>query len=417
MTEIRLDTERARTAQGIQESIDSLGVSGGRVLLPEGRFVLDRGIELRSRVQLAGRGERTVLVKAPGRRYPLTGYHNYGMCDVPLSDLKGLEPGMTVSVQDKLRGGFYGTFARISWVEAGAGSDAGGGWVGLDHGIEADYTAEAEPALTLAFPLVFAHGVRGASLCDLAIEGSRASNPEPMNGCRGGAIYFARCRDVVVQGVRERDYNGEGMSFQMCARVTICDSSFDANAGNGLHPGAGSTGAVFERCRGRGNDRSGLFFCVRANHITVSSCEIAENGEHGISIGTRDCHNLVKDCAICGNDGAGIWVRPDPHPVEVHSCRFEGCILDSNGKARGLAQIEIPPDAHDLVFSACEVRGGGGAGLRARPGARAIDLVENRFTGCSPDLDARVDALGPSGRPFSCGAAEATAADYRHLPR
>jgi len=40
----------------------------------------------------------------------------------------GLSPGMTVAVRDSSHGGFYETFARITWVD--------GIWVGIDRALE-----------------------------------------------------------------------------------------------------------------------------------------------------------------------------------------------------------------------------------------------------------------------------------------
>jgi len=59
------------------EAIDALD-GGGRMVLPEMDLMLDRGIELRSNVELAGQGDGTVMRKGPGRVFPLSGYHNYG---------------------------------------------------------------------------------------------------------------------------------------------------------------------------------------------------------------------------------------------------------------------------------------------------------------------------------------------------
>ena len=142
------------SAVAIQEAIDEVAAGGGgRVVLPKADVLLDRGLELRSGVELCGQGRGTVLRKGPGRVWPLSGYHNasaaapfppcspphssccaqYGMCDAPLESVAGLEVGMTVSVHDsRTHGGFYETFARVLWV------DEQERFVGLDHGIEAD---------------------------------------------------------------------------------------------------------------------------------------------------------------------------------------------------------------------------------------------------------------------------------------
>ena len=166
--ERRIRVDECAAAASIQDAIDAVArTGGGRVILPALDLELDRGLELRSGTELVGQGERTVLRKASGRVYSLTGYHNYGMCDVPLVSTAGLAPGMTVSVYDRPRRGFYSTFVRLTWVEPG--------WVGLDHGIEADYAADQEPVLTTAFPLVFGHGIAAAAVRDLAIVGNKAA--------------------------------------------------------------------------------------------------------------------------------------------------------------------------------------------------------------------------------------------------
>ena len=162
--ERQLTPSEAASAAAIQAAIDGLADTGGRLILPEMDLTLDRGLALRSGVELVGQGERTVLRKGPGAVYPLSGYHNYGMCDVPLHSAAGLEVGMTVSVHDnKTHGGFYETFGTITGID--------GNWVGLDHGIEADYHASDEPCLTTVYPLVFAHEIEDAAVRDLQLEG------------------------------------------------------------------------------------------------------------------------------------------------------------------------------------------------------------------------------------------------------
>ena len=406
MRTVELGVEQAGSAKGIQRVIDGLD-GGGRVVLPEMELELDRALQLRSGVELVGQGEGTVLRKGPGKVYPLSGYHNYGMCDVPLEDAAGLEEGMTVSVHDgRTHGGFYETFATITWVD--------GDWVGLDHGVEADYQAEDAPCLTTVHPLVCGHGIRDAAVRDMRLEGNRAGNAKAMGGCRGGAVYFAKSRDLEITGIRERDYFGEGLSFQMCRRVVVRDCRFDGNTGNGLHPGAGSTAALFEDCGAAGNRRSGFFFCVRATRITVRGCAFEGNG-NGVSIGTRDCNNRVVGCLVEGNEGPGVLVRPGPEPVEVHSCEVRGCRIQGNNAAEKGPQVSVPAAAHDLVFERNEI-GGGGAGIAVEEGARRIWQAENTFDAASADVEAGDGALAGERPEFSCGWGSEEEKDFRHLP-
>ncbi len=412
MTTVReLSAEEADSAAAIQSVINSLRPEGGRIILPAMDMTLDRGLELRSGIEVVGQGESTVLRKGPGRVYPLTGYHNYGMRDVPLQFTEGLEVGMTVCVLDDIRRGFYETFTRIDWID--------GQWVGLEHGIAADYIASDAPRLTTAYPMIFGHAIAGAAIRDLTLEGNRAEQDAAMGGCRGGAIYFAGSRDLEVTGVRQRDYDGEGLSFQMCRDVVIRDSTFDANAGNGMHPGAGSTNCLFEGCSSAGNGRSGFFFCVRANHITVNECSF-ESNSIGISVGTRDCHNAIESCRIVHNRGEGVLLRPEGvRPVEVHSVRIAHCEIAGNAFQEGEGQVAIHANAHDVIIEDNRITGSDRLvpAVYAAPTASDIYLADNTIRNCGEAVSAATASL-TTDRPrlaFGYGGTPETA--FRHLPK
>ncbi|MBC7237993.1 MAG: hypothetical protein H5T69_19290, partial [Chloroflexi bacterium] len=249
LTPQELDVESPAVV--IQAALDRLPPEGGQVILPAGEWTLDRGLRLRSGIELSGQGQDTVLRKAPGRVYPLTGYHNYGMCDVPLQFTDGLLPGMTVAIRDRTHGGFFETFARLTWVEEN--------WVGLDRGLRADYLADGEPELVTAFPLVYAENAQDVALRRITLDGNREAQPAGIGSCRGAAVYFIRCTRFAVSDVVERGFHGEGLGFQICRDGRIERCRFDDNLGNGFHPGAGSTGVLFAECTAEGNSRSGFF--------------------------------------------------------------------------------------------------------------------------------------------------------------
>ena len=106
-------------------------------------------------------------------------------------------------------------------------------------------SADESPCLPPSPPVVFGHHISNATLRALHIEGSASQQDKKMGGCRGGSVYFAKCTHVAIVDVTEADYDGEGLSFQMCRDITIDGCRFDRNTGNGLHPGAGSTNCSF----------------------------------------------------------------------------------------------------------------------------------------------------------------------------
>jgi len=410
--ERELTAAEVASAATLQVAIDEMARTGGRVVLPEMQLTLDRGLALRSGVELVGQGEATVLRKGQGRVLPLSGYHNYGMCDVPLASATGLEVGMTVSIHDDCtHGGFYETFATITRID--------GNWVRLDHGIEADYQASQHPCLTTVHPLVFGHGIENAALRDLHLEGNRAHNEKAMGGCRGGAVYFYQCGDLEISGVSERDYFGEGLSFQMCRGMRILNCRFEENTGNGLHPGAGSTDALFDGCEGSNNAKSGFFFCVRATRITVCDSAFRHN-DLGISIGTRDCYNLIEGCSIEANAGPGIVARETPSPTEVHSCRVRDNSIRGNAIDHGRGQVELVGEAHDLALIDNRISAAAGrasAGVFAEATVRGIHLDNNEISGCTPDVAVEPGSLVAAEPAFECGFGTATADDFLHLPK
>lgn len=394
----------------IQEAVDSLGAGGGRVVLPAVEVELDRGIALRSHVTLVGQGRDTVLRKAPGRVYPLAGYHNYGMLDVPLAYTGGLAPGMTVAVRDDRHGGFFETFARITWVAET--------WVGLDQGLHADYHADQNPVLVTAYPLVYGLGVEDAGVQGLTLDGQRAAQPAGIGACRGAALYLLRSHGVTVTDVVEQGFAGEGLGFQMCSQVHIRNCRFDGNAGNGFHPGAGSTAVSFEHCAARDNDAAGFFFCVRANHVTVRDCTFAGNAVAGISVGTRDSDNLMERCVVRENSGPGLLFRATRRPVAMRNCRVAHCRIEANAAETGAGQITILGDAHDLAFAHNHLVGSAArrtAGIYVAPTATRIWLQDNVVEACSPDVIAQPESLVAGDPVRACGLDAVELDHYRHL--
>jgi hypothetical protein len=406
MTTVELQPAHADSATKIQQAVDAAAVKGGRVVLPEMDLTLDRGIELRSGVELIGRGEGTILRKGPGRVFPLAGYHNYGMHDAPLRDAAGLAPGMTVSVFDNLRRNFYETFARITWID--------GSWIGLDRGLAGDYADNQEPRLTTLYPLIFGRGVRNAAVRHLCLDGRADDQETGMNPCRGAALYLYQSRDVVFEDVAESDYRGEGLGFQMCRDIRILGCTFDGNTGNGFHPGAGSTNCLFQDCVARGNADCGFYFCVRANHITVKDCRFDEN-TRGISIGERDCANLIEGCAIARNRGPGLLIRRVPPSCAVHSVTVRNCSFSGNARESQDGQIVVEGPAHDVLLEgnrlACDDRDG----IRLGDEARRIQLRDNQFQNCRNAVAKAADCLGPASTAVAQGYGSGGEEIFRHL--
>ncbi len=406
METVSLTPRQSEFAADIQHAMDTMGAAGGgTIILAAGVITLDRALHLRSGIHLRGHQDGTLLRKLPARCYPMDGYHNYGMCDVPLRTTAGLKPGMTVSVLDDLRRGFYSTFATIRWVDEK--------WVGLDRGLQADLLADAAPVLTTAHPLICGHRITGATVSQLTLEGSRNEDGATMDACRGAAVYLYESRDCTFRQLREKNFGGEGLGYQMCRDIRVIDCHFHQNTGNGFHPGAGSTNTLFENCTADGNAGAGFFFCVRANHITVRDCSFAGN-DLGMSIGTRDCHNLIERCQFNANHGPGVLARACPEPSQVSDIHLYRSQFRNNGKSGRMAgaQLRLQAAASRLRIEGCSFTGE--HGILIDPGVQQVLIGQ---LSCSEALvHAPADALVTELRLDPVGYRDKAAPElYRHL--
>ena len=358
-------------------------------------------MRLRSGVTLAGQGRRTVLRHAPGGSTP-SGYHNYGMHDAPLEFTDGLalDDGHPARPHPRrlLRD------VRVHHL-GGAGLGAGSRpALGLPPG-------RAAPFAT-SFPLIYAENARDVAVRSLTLDGNRAAQPVGIGACRGAALYLIGSDGFTIEDVHEEGFAGEGLGFQMCAHGEIRDCRFTGNAGNGYHPGAGSTGVLFERCASEGTNWQALFLRARQPH-------------HRARLHVR-------------REPRGGRVRRHARLLQL----IEDCDMRRT-RAPASSSAERPPGGGALATSAaaaCGQRqdiGGPGRRPRRRPrrdprglrhrrarrterpastcALRPAHLARgNRVSGCFPDVVAN-DGQPPDRPAFDCGRDAATDAAFRHL--
>ena len=91
-----------------------------------------------------------------------------------------------------------------------------------------------------------------------------------------------------------RNYNGDGISWQICHDVLVEDCHSHDHAGLGLHPGSGSQRPSCATTSSSGND-IGIFFCWGVKYGLAEENHDRRQAAVGVSIGHRDTDNLVRD--------------------------------------------------------------------------------------------------------------------------
>jgi parallel beta-helix repeat protein len=365
--DIRGDDHRA-----LQAAVDYVaGLGGGTVLIGPGRYVMRNALVLRDNVRVVGIPGKSVLAACDGFRCPLAADGDCNQRAIHVIDPSGFRVGDGVAVVDKNASNGFGVTTATLTARLDANTFR------LSRPLYADYLVSRNATASLAFPVIGGWQVKNVVLEGLTVDGNRAK-AQPLDGCRGGGIYLFECADVTIRNCTVRDYNGDGISFQVSSGVTVEGCLTENNAGHGLHPGSGSQKPVVRRNRSTGNGQDGLFVCWRVQHGLFEKNELTGNMRAGISIGHKDSDNRFRDNDVLRNGAAGAVFRQETEAMGAHRNVFENNrFLDNGTKNKpGATQsaIVIHGYHHDLVFR------GNTIGYTTAPGAPTVGILVSKFS-------------------------------------
>jgi parallel beta-helix repeat protein len=370
--------------RGLQAAVDFIaGLGGGLVEIGAGEYVMHDSLHLRSNVTVRGKGDATVLRKAPSTESPLATDGDFGEEQITLKNADGFAVGHGVAVWDDRAGGFHTTVARIT--------GRSGNTFSISLPLNADCQVAQKARAATVFPVISGYHVEGARVESLRVSGEKSGNGH-LNGCRGAGIFLYRSPDTVIRNCTARDFNGDGISFQQCNDVTVEGCMAEGNSSLGIHPGSGSQRPVVRNCTARRNGEDGLFLCWRVKFGRFEENLLEENGRFGISIGHKDTDNLILRNKVLSNMKDGICFRDEPAYQAAHRNRLEGNVIENNGGAG----IRVDGETTDLTFAENiirDTRDGSArrqnAGIRLNPDAGSVSLHENKIDAATPVDDQR----------------------------
>src|SRR5262249_5985951 len=154
-----------------------------------------------------------------------------------------------------------------------------------------------------------------------------------------------RVRNVTVRNCTARNYNGDGISFQITQDVKVEHCESYGHAGYGIHPGTGSEAPVVENCWLHHNDDIGLFLCWRVRHGRFANNRIENNGHYGISIGHKDTDNEFTENTIARNGVSGVYFRTETLLNSGHRNTFRSNQVLDNGSQKSGYGFYVGPKA------------------------------------------------------------------------
>jgi hypothetical protein len=213
-----------------------------------------------------------------------------------------------------------------------------------------DYEIErAHARVKNTFPILAVEDAVDVLLEDLIVDGNKEQNA-CLDGCRGGAIYLYRVRNISVRNCTARNYNGDGISFQITENVKVLHCESYGHTGYGLHPGTGSAYPVVSDSRFHDNGDIGIFLCWRVRHGKFVNNVIENNRHYGISIGHKDTDNEFAGNTIRRNGVSGVYFREETFLNSGHRNTFrDNQVLDNGGEKAGYGFL-VEPHATDLVL-------------------------------------------------------------------
>jgi hypothetical protein len=350
---------RGYTSEAIQTAIDALHnkYNGGTVQLLPGTFDIIAPVRLYDNMSLSGSGVKTVLKKCAGFSAPFAIDADYGELQVTVADASGFRPGMGVAIYDETqRTGWDLTTAKIAEIK--------GNVIYLDDYLLRDYHSDKKGTISNSCSVVAAVEAENVRIADLTIDGSRETN-DMIDGCRAGGVYLHKVHKALVENVTVKNFNCDGISWQITEYVTVRNCEVYGCANSGLHPGTGSPFTLIEGNRSYNNEGYGLFVCWRVRNGIVRNNIFHDNGINGISTGHKDTDLLFADNHIYENGSDGIQMRGETPLNAPHRTIFKNNLIENNGiKEKGYG-LSVNCNAEGVVLEDNIIRFTGTGNQRA----------------------------------------------------
>ncbi|HPM79933.1 MAG TPA: right-handed parallel beta-helix repeat-containing protein [Candidatus Anammoximicrobium sp.] len=365
----------------IQAAVDYVTrLGGGTVQLLPGAFTLRNAIFLPSRLRLRGSGADTVITKIASETIPLADDSDWYDQEITLSVPGGFRVGDGVVLQATNPHDGSRTVIKRTLVARS------GNRFKLNDGLRENLWVSGKPTCASLFPLLTSEYTADVVIEDLTLDGNRQQN-ENLNGNYAGCIFLQDCNRYTIRRVEARNYNGDGISFQICHDVAIEECRSHDHAGLGLHPGSGS-----QRPRLVGNrlerNEIGLFWCWGVKCGLAEGNRIDANRSYGISVGHNDTDNVMRDNEITNSGKVGVLFRDESRGKDFWANRnvLQRNRIVNSGDKDGIG-IDIQGRTKDLKIAGNELREtrepANRVGIRISAGSERIELADNRIEGFS----------------------------------
>lgn len=370
--------------KALQAAIDYIaGKGGGTVRILPGTYTLRNALHLPSHIRLLGSGPETIITKGASETIAVSEDSDWYDQEITLEKSGDFQVGDGVVLVAKNPKTGSETVLKRTLVARS------GNRFKLNDGLRKNIWLSSKPTVSSLFPLLTSEYTSDVVIENLTLDGNRKNNTN-LNGNYGGCIFLQDCNRYTVRDVTTRNYNGDGISFQICHDTRIENCHSHDNADLGVHPGSGSQRPLILNSRFERN-HIGLFWCWGVKFGLAEKSQFTGN-DIGMSIGHNDTDNVMRNNLIADSSEVGILFRNDARGKNFWANRntvVKNQIVNS-GAAKGVA-IDITGKTSDLTITDNQIiekrdpmqR----TGIRIGPDAGKITLAENEIQGFMKSID------------------------------
>ena len=363
----------------LQSAVDYVARwGGGTVRVLPGVYKLRNAVVLPSRIRIVGSGEDSVITKIASETVKLSDDSDWYDQEITLKNSAGFRVGDGVVLRAKNPSDGGDTVIKRTLIARS------GNRFKLSDGLRENLWLSGQPTCASLFPLLTSEHTSDVVIENITLDGNGGNN-ENFNGNYGGCIFLQDCNRYTVRDVTARNYNGDGISFQICHDVVVEGCHCHDNANLGVHPGSGSQRPLIRNNRMERNDL-GLFWCWGVKFGLAEGNRFVANRSYGISIGHCDTDNVMRDNDILNSGKVGILFRDDSRGRDFWPNRnmVEKNRIVNSGGPDGVA-IDITGQTKDVKIVGNQIRETrepmNRAGVRIAAQAGSITMADNVIQG------------------------------------
>ena len=371
-----------RVIQAAVDYVKRLG--GGTVRILPGKYTLRNSIYLPSNLRLLGSGLETVITKNSSETIAIADDSDWYDQEITLAESGNLKVGDGVTLQTKNpHNGSTDVIKRSLIAKSGNRFK-------LSDGLRKNLWLSGKPTCSSIFPLFTSERTSDVTIENLTLDGNGKNNAN-LNGNYGGCIFLQDCNRYTIRNVETRNYNGDGISFQICHDVLVENCHSYDNTNLGVHPGSGSQRPLIRNCVLERNDQ-GLFWCWGVKFGLAEGNRMIDNRSYGTSIGHNDTDNVIRKNEFTGSGKVGILFRDDNRGRDFWANRnlVENNRIINTGGADGIA-IDIQGQTTDVRLAGNEIHETrqpmNRIGIRIGGKAGDIELAGNKIEGFSTAVE------------------------------